>query len=210
MTTSAAALAFLGGALGAVPGLWWVRSGRWQRDGDLVVRPPWWWVLVAGLATVVVWWRLGDQSRWPAAIAATVMVVLGGAGMLIDLAVKRVPEPLVLGLYAAVALTLAGGALATGQWGAVGRAVACGVAVWVFFFLYALLTRLGFADVQLMGLCALVLGWVGWWPGLIVAPVVLAAGGVAAVVLLALGRRGTFPFAPSVLAGFLLTLGVYA
>ncbi len=209
MTAATAALAFCAGVLCAVPGLVWVRSGRWQRAGEPNAVAPWWWVVVAGMGVVLVWWRLGDQSRWPAAAAAALLVVLGGAGVLIDLAVKRVPEPLVLGLYAAIGMLLGGGALVTGQWAQLSRAAAAGALVWIGFFLYALFTRLGFADVQLIGLCALVLGWVGWWPAVMVGPVVLAVGGAAAVVLLILGRRGTFPFAPAVLAGFLLTVGIY-
>ena len=128
---------------------------------------------------------------------------------MIDVAVKRVREPLVLGLYAASGVLLGGGALVTGQWGHLGRALPTGAVAWLCFFLYALITRFGFAAVQLMGLCALVLGWVGWWPAVMVGPVVLAVGGAAAVVLLILGRRGTFPFAPAVLAGFLITIAVY-
>lgn len=123
MTAATAAVLFCGGALSAVPGLVWVRSGRWQRAGEPNAAAPWWWVVLAGLGVVVVWWRLGDQSRWPAAAAAALLVVVGGAGVLIDVAVKRVPEPLVLGLYAASGVLLGGGALVTGQWGHLGRAV---------------------------------------------------------------------------------------
>ncbi|MGB8384981.1 MAG: hypothetical protein WCG47_27715 [Dermatophilaceae bacterium] len=52
------------------------------------------------------------------------------------------------------------------------------------FFLYALVGWLGSADVQMMGLAGLVLGWVGWGPGLMVAAVVLLIGGAWATVLL--------------------------
>ena len=204
----AIAVAAAVGALSAIPIVHQLNSNRWRTSREPGVTQVRWWVLAVALGLVagVIVWRLGTAQAWPAAAAALVLAGVGAPIVVIDTAVRRVPEPIVLTAYALVAVVLLVGAVITGQWGALGRAVACGAILWVGFFLYATLTSMGFGDVQLMGLAGLTLGWVGWWPGLLVAPAVLLVGGLWAVTLLVAGRRGAIAFAPPLLAGVLVTI----
>lgn len=191
----------------------WLNTNRWRRDdepGTTRVSPLLGAAALAAVSGVVVA-CLGRPPWWPAAVAAVALAWLGMAVVVIDSAVQRVPEPLVLATYAVELSALTVGAAVTGQWGSWARALGAGAVVWVLAFGYSLLTGTGFGDVQLMGLAGLVLGWVGWAPALMAGVVVLAAGGVWAVVLLLRGhhRRGTFPLGPALMTGVLATVVLY-
>ena len=210
MTSTQVLVAAAAGAGGAAAALIVERLNRnaWRKPEESGTTHLKWWVVVPTLAVVAggIVWRLGTAQLWPAAATALVLAVSGTPIVIIDAAVQRVPEPVVLAAYGLVAAVLVVGAAVTGDWGALGRAAACGALLWAGFFLYALVTSMGFGDVQLMGLAGLTLGWVGWWPGLMVGPVVLLVGSLMAICLLLAGRRGSFAFAPPIAAGFLLTL----
>jgi leader peptidase (prepilin peptidase)/N-methyltransferase len=188
--------ALLGALVGAlVPGLarrtYGVRVGR---------RTP---VLVGAVAFAALTWAL-----WPAPALAAVLVV-AAAGLLlapIDLAVRRLPDPLVGAAFAGSAAILVIIAISTGSCPALLRAALAGLLMTGGYLLVALLpgAGLGLGDVKLAGVLGLVLGWLGWryvlfgaiLPHLLTGPVVL-------VLLLTgrLRRDSTLPFGPALLAG---------
>ncbi|WP_436525195.1 prepilin peptidase [Actinoplanes sp. HUAS TT8] len=134
--------------------------------------------------------------------------VLGGIPAvllaLIDLRSLRLPDPLVAGLAVG-----AGGPLAVLAPGRIGPALLAGVLVGAGYLLVALLPGdgLGFGDVKLGAVLAVLLGLAGGWPAVVaglVAAHVIGAG--VAVVLLATRRRRVFPFGPALLSGALAGL----
>ncbi|MEP7370327.1 MAG: prepilin peptidase [Dermatophilaceae bacterium] len=204
----------LTGAVGvgaAVPAMRWVNSNRWRHEVDEPGRshlPAWVAVPVLAIAGAVVGATLMTGEWWPAGVAAGVLLVGMLMASVTDLAVFRIPEPLVLALQGVVVVTLLVGTLVTADFEALGRALACGVAVWVTMFLYALLTGgMGFGDVQLFGAAALALGWVAWQASIAVVVAGLVVGGVWAIVLWLRGQRGgSFAFAPSIGVAFVITV----
>lgn len=211
MNPIAIALTGAAAAGAAAPAMRWVNSNRWRREAEEPDRShlsAWVAVPLLAIAGAVVGATLMTRAWWPAGVAATILL----AGMLMasvtDLAVFRIPEPLVLTLQGAVAVTLLGGALVTADWEALGRALACGVALWVVMFLYALLAGgMGFGDVQLFAAAALPLGWVAWQASIAVVLVGIVVGGVWAIVLWLQGQRGgSFAFAPSIGVAFVITV----
>lgn len=188
--------ALLGGVVGAlVPGLarrtCGVRVGR---------RTP---VLVGAVAFAALTWAL-----WPDP-ALLAVLLLAAAGLLlapIDLAVRRLPDPVVGTAAAGCAAILVILAISTGSYPALGRAALAGLLLTGGYLLIALLpgASLGLGDVKLAGLLGLVLGWLGWryvlfgalLPHLLTGPVVLAL-----LLTGRLRRDSTLPFGPALLAG---------
>lgn len=127
---------------------------------------------------------------------------------------KRIPNRILFPGIAGGLVLLAGGALldgaaAGGGAGALVRALAGAGAYFGFLFVLALLARggLGYGDVKLAFLLGLFLTYRSW--GSLVAGVMIAflAGGLIALVLLALrrvGRKDAIPFGPSLIAGALV------
>lgn len=205
------ALTGAAGAGAAMPAMRWVNSNRWRHEGDEPGRshlPMWVAVPVLAIAGAVVGATLMTTVWWPAGVAAGVLLVGMLMASVTDLAVFRIPEPLVLALQGAVLGTLLVGAMVTTDWEAFSRAAACGVAVWVTMFIYALLTGgMGFGDVQLFGTAALALGWVAWQASIAVVVAGLVVGGVWAIALWLRGQRGgSFAFAPSIGVAFVITV----
>lgn len=203
---TAVAIAFLFGAgAGAVAGRWF-NSARWVVDDEPHPRPVPVWAIsgavalgCAGLVSV-----LGREGLWPAATAASCFTASGVGLGLVDQAVKRLPEPVVLATYAIVIGILLVGAALSGQWSSLGRAIAAAAAVWAGFFIYSLISGLGFGDVQLMGIGSLILGWIGWGAVLAGAAAAIFIPGLWAALLLARGRRGDFAAGPPIMLGLYL------
>ncbi|MEV4412454.1 prepilin peptidase [Catellatospora sp. NPDC049609] len=205
------------------------RAGCAACEAPLPAGPSGWLRLSARCASCRV--RFGPSPLWTvsagavsagltaAALAGRGWVLVAGlllsvAGVLlaaIDLAVQRLPDPIVWRLAVAVAVLLALAAVTGGAWPAYGRALAGGAALLAVFGLMSLLTggQIGLGDAKTAGVLGMLLGWFGW-------PVVVLGGllavllnGVVAVVLLArrrVGWRGSLPMGPSLLAGALLAL----
>jgi leader peptidase (prepilin peptidase)/N-methyltransferase len=170
--------------------------------------PPRWIMGLAGAASFgALTWAL-----WPAAGALAAALAVAAAGLLltpIDLAVLRLPDPIVAAAFAAVAGALLVAAVATGAYGALARAAVAGAALAGGYLLLALLPGgpLGPGDVKLAGVLGLVLGWLGWWHVLAGAALPHLLNGPVVLVLLATGRarRGSaLPFGPALLVGALL------
>ncbi len=206
MNTTAAAAAAVVTAASAYPIATWFDGGRWRLVDEpaprRVNRPL--LALILGALGGVVGGSLGRDPLAPAAVAALALVIAGGAMALVDLAVHRMPEPITLGTYATVAGILLAGAVASGQWGSLVRAFAGAATLWLVFFLYSLITGMGFADVQLIGIGGLVLGWIGWSAVVAGAAAVIIVPGAWATVALIAGRRGHFAAGPPILLGLLL------
>lgn len=196
------------GAVAAVPAAAWLNAGSWRHDDEpgRTRIPPAAAVVALAVVAGVIGLRWGTATGWPAAAAAVVVAVAGSCGAVVDQAVRRVPEPLILAAYGTVGALLLLGAAVTGDWAAAGTALACGVIIWVSAFAWALISGMGFADVQLLGLLALTFGWHGWTAGLLVAPVAITVGSLWAVVLLLRGRRGQFAYAPPIMTGALVAV----
>ncbi|CCG03250.1 prepilin peptidase [Blastococcus saxobsidens] len=130
---------------------------------------------------------------------------------LVDLAVHRLPDRVVLPALAVCTAALLVDAVVLGTWTALARAVAAGAAAVVVAGGARLLAPagLGFGDVKLLGLIGLVLGWFGW--GILLAGLFLGllTGALASVALVAGGRAGwrsAVPFGPPLLLGAVLGL----
>lgn len=146
-----------------------------------------------------------------AAVLLGPMAALGTALVVIDLREHRLPNRLVLPLYPlglgyAVALALGRGSLAP-VLGAVASAA-------VLFGAFALLYRggggLGGGDVKLAGAVGVVTGAHGWEAAIAATVVAVLAGGLCALLLIALwraDRRTRIPFGPFLVAGATVAVG---
>ncbi|MCO6005815.1 A24 family peptidase [Actinoallomurus purpureus] len=166
-------------------------------------------VVVLALVT----WRVGPAPDLPAFVC---LAVAGVALTFIDIALKRLPDPVTLPSYAVGLLLLGMAALFTHDGGVrFAHALAGMVALFALYALQWLIApnQIGLGDVKLAGVLGLYLGWLGLsaWVAGVCAGYVLAA--VYSIGLLA-SRRATLksqiPYGPFMLAGVLAAVLVYA
>ncbi|WP_341952896.1 prepilin peptidase [Salinibacterium sp. TMP30] len=125
---------------------------------------------------------------------------------LIDLDTKTLPNKIVLpSILVGVAL-LALASVGTGNWAALLGALAGGAALFLFYFIVALISPrgMGMGDVKLAAVLGLYLGWLGWGVLAVGAFAAFLLGGVFAIALLLIGRarrRTAIPFGPWMIAG---------
>jgi leader peptidase (prepilin peptidase)/N-methyltransferase len=132
---------------------------------------------------------------------------------LIDLDTHRLPNKIVLPAYIVGAVLLGAAALLAGD---LERLLGAGIglaAMWLAYFLMAILYPggMGFGDVKLAGVLGLFLGWLSWGPLIVGSFAAFLLGGVFALVLLAskrVTRKGGIPFGPWMLAG--AWVGIFA
>jgi leader peptidase (prepilin peptidase) / N-methyltransferase len=152
--------------------------------------------------------RLGLSPLLPAYLyLAAITVALG----LIDLAVKRLPNAIVLPSYVVGALLLAPAGLVRHDWSGVGRGLVAMAALFAFYVALAAVYPggMGFGDVKLAGLLGLYLGVIGWSSVLVGTFAGFLLGGLAGAGLMLTRRatrRSTIPFGPFMLAGAMLAL----
>lgn len=162
---------------------------------------------------VLLVWRVGITPALP---AFCYLAIAGVALAVIDVALKRLPDPVTLPSYAAAAVLLGFAAVATDHGGARYLHALAGMAA--LFALYALQwflvpNQVGLGDVKLAGLLGLYLGWLGlpaWITGTCAG---LVLGAVYALALLASRRatlKSTIPYGPFMLAGALAAVLAYA
>ncbi len=163
-------------------------------------------VITTAVVDAVLVWRLGIDAALPAFLVLGAFGVVLGA---VDLATRRLPDPLVLGSLAAGVVLLGPAAAVAGDAEPLLRAAAGMVALFGLYLALALVNPagLGFGDVKLAGVLGLHLAWLGWdvLLGGALAGFLLVA--LVALVLLAAGRvdRSTeLPFGPFMLLGALL------
>lgn len=149
----------------------------------------------------------------PADIAAYLVVTAAWVALaVVDVADQRLPDLLTLPAAALGAVLLTIAAIATGEWGSLGRAAMGAVALTAFYLIFALLApgNLGMGDVKLSLSIGLLLAWIGW-PVLVAGTFLgFVAGGVLGLALMVSGRarwRSAIPFGPSMMLGALLGIG---
>lgn len=200
-------LAALGAVVGVLLRSRLVRLDHRLDDERELGRPPSSWVVpVTALLTAGLWWATSpDHSPVVPAVhvlAGWTMVVLG----FIDLDVQRLPDRIQLPAYPTLATLLAICSLVEGEWTPFVRALVAGVALFVLYLVLALLPGggIGFGDVKLAGLLGMLLGWHSWTHVLQGTMATFLIGGVVAVALLALRRKGArdeFAYGPPMLVG---------
>ena len=207
--------ALLWGVVGLVAGLGlqrWLgrRTYRYADEQALPARPLWWVVPVLAAAAGAVGWQFAGSPPVALTYVASVgwMVALAA----IDIDVRRLPDRWTLTSWPVVVVALAGCSLALdGDWDRWLTALGCGVASGVVYLVLAFVNPggLGLGDVKLAVTLGLLTGWLGW-PLAVVAFLAAFAVGTVVGIVVALasgaGRKATFPFGPSMLAGTLLAL----
>jgi leader peptidase (prepilin peptidase) / N-methyltransferase len=170
-------------------------------------------VIMTALLAAVLAGAVGLTGLRPATLAlgwaAGAAVVLGA----VDLASHRLPDRVTFPAYAVCGAALLADAAVLGSWGALLRALVAAAAAFALSAAAAAIAPegLGFGDVKLLGLLGLVLGWAGW--GVLLAGIFLGllTGAIGSLVLVAAGQAGwrtALPFAPPLLVGAVLTLGL--
>jgi leader peptidase (prepilin peptidase)/N-methyltransferase len=176
---------------------------------------------------LVGWWALAGLIENPASVISTTTAVGVGLSLvaflylaavsialaLIDLDVHRLPNKIVLPAYLVGGALLGSAALITGDYE---RLLGAGIglaALWLAYFLMAVLYPggMGFGDVKLAGVLGLFLGWLGWGPLIVGSFAAFLLGGLFAVVLLVsrrVTRKGGIPFGPWMLLG--AWVGIFA
>lgn len=185
-------------------------------------------------AVVAVWWWMASLNQTPAAgsiagggpsalgdTVSDVLVLvaflwLAGVSVslaLIDLDTQKLPNAIVLPSYVIGGVLLATAGILSGDLDALIRAGIGMVALWVAYFLMAMLYPggMGFGDVKLAGVLGLYLGFVGWGALLVGAFAAFFLGGLYAITLMILkkaGRKSGIPFGPWMLGG--AWIGIFA
>lgn len=131
-------------------------------------------------------WALGRQ--W--ALIPFLLLGIGGAALaVIDLRLMRLPNRIVLPLYATGLIGLAAASAPGRHWDRLVTALICMAVFYGIFYLLAVFGPMGFGDVKLAGVLALHLGWLGYqyaYAGILLGAVSASAG---ALVLLATRRK---------------------
>lgn len=156
---------------------------------------------LAGLAPTV-----AQQVTYTVLALGTALLIV------IDFGDYRLPDLILLPLYPVLALGLTVTAWTQNQWGALGRAGICAVAMFVLYFVMAYFSPdLGFGDVKLAGLLGGFLGWYGIaqiLAGFLLAWVMMA---VVSIVLLTLRRiniKASLPMGPYLILGAVVAVFV--
>ncbi len=163
----------------------------------------WGCVLAGAAAAAALGGAVGPGLDLIAFLAAAALGVLLAA---VDLACRRLPDPLVGALLAVVVTVLPAAAALTGDPDRLGRAAIGGAVGLALHLAPALLPRapVGMGDAKLAGVLGVLLGWLGWPAlGLGLALPHLLNGPVAVWLLVTrrAGRRTALPFGPALLAG---------
>jgi leader peptidase (prepilin peptidase)/N-methyltransferase len=171
--------------------------------GLLAAAVPMLWAVLA--------WRVGGLSAGALLPAYLLLAWAGVALFWIDVDTHRLPEGLTLPVIPALLVLLLVASATTGDWGALLRAVICGVAGWLVYAVLAFLVPggLGLGDATLGGLVALPLGYLGWGVPIMGFVAAYLVSGVVAVVGLATRRlslRSHIAFGPFIVVGALVAL----
>jgi leader peptidase (prepilin peptidase)/N-methyltransferase len=164
--------------------------------------------LCTGFVFVVLTLRIGFDAALPS------FLYLGAVGValaFIDIDVKRLPNAIVLPSYAVGVVGLGAAAVFGDQYDNLVRALIGMAALFLFYFLLALIypSGMGFGDVKLAGVLGLYLGWLGWSEVVVGGFLGFLFGGVIGGALMAVGRAGRrskIPFGPFMLAGALVAI----
>jgi leader peptidase (prepilin peptidase)/N-methyltransferase len=164
------------------------------------------------LATAVVFAVMAARIGWDAALPAFLYLgAIGVALWMIDIDVRRLPDPIVLPSYVVGVVLLGVAAAVSGEWGDLLRALIGMAALYAFYFLLAFIypAGMGFGDVKLAGVLGLYLAWLGWAELAVGAFLGFLLGGVVGILLMLTrraGRKSQLPFGPYMLAGAFLAI----
>lgn len=166
--------------------------------------------LATGLALAVVAARA--LSAWELAALAW-LVLLAVPLAFIDVAVRRLPDPLTAAAFAGTLALLAVAALADHQPGNLGRAAIGAVALTCFYLILSIIRPggLGLGDAKLAASVGAALGWIGWQAVLSGTFAAFALVGVYGGALLALHRAtrtSQLPLGPFILLGTLAAIAL--
>ena len=166
------------------------------------------YLVVAGIAVGLTGWGVG--ARW-ALIAWLWLACVGAVLSIIDVEHHRLPDRLTLPSYLVVGIALLIPALAYGQWGFYLRAWFAALAMFIAYFLLALINPagMGMGDVKLAGVLGLALGYLGWpfvFIGFFAAFFIGALAGISLMIFGKAGRKSQIPFGPFMFIGALVSL----
>lgn len=192
-------LCTLGGAVGGwlcapLAARYFERPAAWARP---------WCAIAAALVCGAFAWRFHAGSEL---VAYLYLAVVGSLLAVVDVAVKRLPNPFTLPSYVVGLVLLGGAALLDGHPERIRYAVTGLAVLWALYAAQHLIApgAIGWGDVKLAGVLGLYLGWLGsaaWWLGVLAG---FVFGGLYASAIL-LTRRGSrkseIPFGPFMLAG---------
>jgi len=162
--------------------------------------------LVTAALFVLVWWKFGLGVEF---IAYAYLAAIAVALTVIDLQFHRLPDVLVLPAYPVLGALFALECAITGEWWPLGQAAIGGAALFLLYFVAALVYPggMGFGDVKLAGVLGMALGWLGWGPLVVGAFSAFIVGGVVGIAMIAAkraGRKSGLPFGPFMFAGALV------
>ena len=154
------------------------------------------------------------QSYWRLP-ALLYLAAISIALTLIDIAVHRLPNLIVLPGYPIAAGLLILAAFGEGHPGRLLRVAICGLALYLFYFLLMLVypKGMGFGDVKLAGVLGLYLGFFGWQYAVVGAFLGFLVGGLYGLGLIVIGRAGRksmIPFGPFMIVGTWLAFAIAA
>lgn len=217
MSDTVVIIAGLAGALAAIP----ATAVAYAVPAEGAVRlPRRWWLgapaphvavltaaVVAGASSAVIGSAVGASVVLP---AFCLVAVLGTGSAIIDLRYRRLPHALTGLLWAAAISSFSVDAIITKDGGGLVRAVVAATSAAGLFLLLALALpgQLGLGDVNLVGVLALTLGWLGSRTvvtGLVAGIVIQAVVGLAAVAVVRKARLQV-AMGPALLIGWLLAV----
>lgn len=139
------------------------------------------------------------------------VALIGAVLAFVDLAHHRLPDRLVGPLYLVVMLLLLIPSVTSGDWAAYLRALLGAVAMFVAYFLLALIypAGMGMGDVKLAGALGLALGYLGWAyviVGFLAAFFLGSFVGLALLALRRVDRKTPIPFGPFMIVGSVLAV----
>jgi leader peptidase (prepilin peptidase) / N-methyltransferase len=159
-------------------------SGRCRHCAEAIGAPVAVVEVIAAVTLAVLAWRTGVSVG---TIGVLWAALLGVCLALVDAAVHRLPDPLIVAALAGTLILFA----ATGDFARLGTAVLCGLAGGAFYFIMALPKHgMGLGDAKLAVLVGLVSGWFGVWAAIFAIFAGVLFAGLAAIALLALRRVG--------------------
>lgn len=168
-------------------------------------RAAYWCGALAAVSGGLLGWMLGTSAVLPAWL---LMAISGAVLGYIDARTRFLPSAIIWPSYAVVGVALIGASAASGDWGALRRAVIAGVIGFVVFYVlwWVFPSGVGFGDVRLSGLLGLPLGWLGWGEfisGLYGGFFIGALVGITLIAARVMGRKQMVPFGPFMLIGAL-------
>nr|WP_091613748.1 A24 family peptidase [Micromonospora mirobrigensis] len=189
---------------------WWRAAGPCPACGR---RPrPGWWITVPLTVAVLVLLTIA-VGPVPALPAFLLLGALAVPLALVDLAVLRLPDPLVGAAFLGGAALLGLAALVERDGTPLLHAGIAALCSAVGYLTLALLPRsqLGFGDVKLGAVLGMYLGWLGWFPaaaGVVLAPLLNLPLVIGLVLLRGAGRKTLVPYGPAMLAAALIAVVV--